>query len=224
MKVIICGAGQVGVSIARYLALDGNDITVIDQRPELIRTISEGLEVQALVGYASHPDVLEQAGAEDADMLIAVTHADEVNMVACQVAHSLFNVPTKIARVRNQSYLSQRWADLFTRENMPIDVIISPEIEVAQAVTRRLQVPGAMDVIPLVEDKVRLMGVRCTEDTPVVNTPLRQLTQLFPELSLVVVGIIRNERPMVPGADEQMLPGDDVYFVVDSAQTERALA
>ncbi len=224
MKVIICGAGQVGFSIARYLAAENNDITVIDQRPELIRSIADTLDVQAFVGYASHPGVLEQAGAEDADMLIAVTHADEVNMVACQVAHSLFNVPTKIARVRNQNYLQPIWANLFSRDHMPIDVIISPEIEVARAVTRRLQVPGAMDVIPLAGDRVRLMGVRCTQDTPVVNTPLRQLTQLFPELAIVVVGIVRQDRAMVPSAEDQMLAGDEVYFVVASDQTSRALA
>jgi trk system potassium uptake protein TrkA len=224
MKVIICGAGQVGFSIARYLAAENNDITVIDQRPELIRSISDTLDVQAFVGYASHPNVLEQAGAEDADMLIAVTHADEVNMIACQVAHSLFNVPTKIARVRNQNYLMPHWANLFSRENMPIDVIISPEIEVARAVTRRLQVPGAMDIIPLAEDRVRLMGVRCSEKTPVVNTPLRQLTQLFPELQIVVVGIVRQDKAMVPAAEDLMLPGDEVYFVVASDQTQRALA
>jgi trk system potassium uptake protein TrkA len=224
MKVIICGAGQVGFSIARYLAAENNDITVVDQRPELIRSISDTLDVQAFVGYASHPNVLEQAGAEDADMLIAVTHADEVNMMSCQVAHSLFNVPTKIARVRNQNYLQPHWANLFSRENMPIDVIISPEIEVARAVTRRLQVPGAMDVIPLAEDRVRLMGVRCSDQTPVVNTPLRQLTQLFPDLQIVVVGIVRQDKAMVPSAEDQMLPGDEVYFVVASDQTQRALA
>ncbi|CCG07843.1 Trk system potassium transporter TrkA [Pararhodospirillum photometricum] len=224
MKVIICGAGQVGFSIGRYLAAENNDVTIIDQRPDLIRQVTDALDVQAILGHASLPNVLEAAGAADADMLIAVTHADEVNMVACQVAHSLFNVPTKMARVRNQSYLQAHWANLFSRENMPIDVIISPEIEVARAVTRRLLVPGAMDVIPLANDRVRLMGVRCTEKTPVVHTPLRQLTQLFPDLNIVVVGIVRNGRANVPSADDQMLPGDEVYFVVASDRTERALS
>ncbi len=134
MKVIVCGAGQVGFHIARHLAGEGNDVTVIDQRPELIRTISDTLDVKGLVGFASHPDMLENAGAPDADMVIAVTFADEVNMVACQICHSLFNVPTKIARVRHQSYLEPMWRDLFSRDHMPIDVIISPEVEVARAV------------------------------------------------------------------------------------------
>ncbi|MBF0095449.1 MAG: Trk system potassium transporter TrkA [Alphaproteobacteria bacterium] len=224
MKVIICGAGQVGFNIARYLAGENNDVTVIDQRPDLIASVNDTLDVQAMVGYASHPNVLEMAGAEDADMLIAVTHVDEVNMVACQVAHSLFNVPTKIARVRHQSYLQPIWSNLFSRDNMPIDVTISPEIEVARAVTRRLQIPGAIDVIPMAGDKVRLLGVRCTASTPVAHTPLRQLTVLFPDLNIAVVGIIRQDKPMVPTSEDRMLPGDDVYFVVDTEQVGRAMA
>ena len=224
MKVIVCGAGQVGFNIARYLALEGNDITVIDQRADLVRRISDSLDVQGIVGHASHPDILEQAGAEDADMIIAVTHGDEVNMVACQIAHSIFDVPTKIARVRDQGYLQPIWANLYTRDHMPIDVIISPEIEVARAVTRRLQVPGAFEMIPLVDGKVKLLGVRCDEDCPIVNTPLRQLTQLFPELDMIIVGIMRDNLPIVPSADDQMLPGDEVYFVVDSDQVPRAMA
>ena len=224
MKVIVCGAGQVGFNIARYLALEGNDVTVIDQRPDLVRRISDGLDVQGIVGHASHPDILEKGGAEDADMIIAVTHADEVNMVSCQIAHSIFDVPTKIARVRDQGYLQPIWANLYTRDHMPIDVIISPEIEVARAVTRRLQVPGAFEMIPLVDGKVKLLGVRCDEECPIVNTPLRQLTQLFPELDMIIVGIMRDDLPIVPSADDQMLPGDEVYFVVDSDQVARAMA
>ncbi|WP_142846933.1 Trk system potassium transporter TrkA [Telmatospirillum sp. J64-1] len=224
MKVIVCGAGQVGFNIAHYLASENNDVTVIDQRPELIRKISDTLDVQAVLGYASHPTVLEQAGAGDADMIVAVTHADEVNMIACQVAHSLFNVPTKIARVRNQSYLQPVWANLFSRENMPIDVIISPEIEVARAINRRLQVPGALEVIPLANDKVRLIGVRCSEECPLINTPLRQLTVLFPDLNIVIIGIVRQGRALVPTPDDQMLCGDEVYFVVDTSHTDRAMS
>ncbi|MBX9634715.1 MAG: Trk system potassium transporter TrkA [Magnetospirillum sp.] len=224
MKVIVCGAGQVGFNIAHYLASENNDVTVIDQRPELIRKITDTLDVQAILGYASHPSVLEQAGAADADMIIAVTHADEVNMVACQVAHSLFDVPTKIARVRSQSYLDPMWSTLFSRDHMPIDVIISPEIEVARAITRRLQVPGAIDVIPLANDKVRLIGVRCDTQTPLINTPLRQLTVLFPDLNIVVIGIVRGGRPIVPTAEDQMLEGDEVYFVVDTQHVGRALS
>ena len=224
MKVIICGAGQVGFGIARYLAREGNDITVIDQNPDLIRRISDSLDVQAIIGHAPHPSVLEQAGAATADMLIAVTYADEVNMVACQIAQTLFNLPTKIARIRHQNYLDPMWGDLFSSEGLPIDVIISPEIEVARAIRRRLEVPGAIEVISLADDKVRLIGVHCTSDTPVVNTPLRQLQVLFPEINTVVVGVVRGDKTIVPKADDQLQVGDDVYFVVDTEQTQRVLS
>lgn len=224
MKVIICGAGQVGFNIARYLAQEDNDVTVVDQSAELTRKISDTLDVKAINGFASHPNVLAQAGAADADMLIAVTQADEVNIVACQVAHSLFDVTTKIARIRQQGYLEDKWANLYSRDHVPIDVVISPELEVARAIARRLRVPGAFDMISLVDDKVKLTGVRCGEDCPVVNTPLRQLTQLFPDLNIVIVGIVRDDKPIIPTGDDHMLPGDEVYFVVDSAHIERAMA
>lgn len=222
MKVIVCGAGQVGFNIARYLSSE-NDVTVIDQRQDLIGKISDQLDVQGIVGYASHPPVLERAGARECEMIIAVTQADEVNMVACQVAHSLFNVPTKIARIRNQSYLNPLWADLFSRDHLPIDVIISPEVEVARAIARRLHVPGAFDVIPLCDDKVRAAGVRLREDCPVINTPLRQLTTLFPDLHIVVFGILRGDRTIIPTSDDQMLPGDEVYFMAETGHLARAL-
>jgi trk system potassium uptake protein TrkA len=223
MKVIVCGAGQVGFNIARYLSNEDNDVTVIDQRSDLIRKMSDTLDVQCVLGHASHPTILEQAGAADADMIIAVTAADEVNMVACQVAHSLFNVPTTIARVRSQAYLQPIWSNLFGPEHLPIDVIISPEIEVARAINRRLQVPGAIEVIPLAGGKVHFIGVRCTAETPLVNTPLRQLTVLFPDLNIVVVGIVRQGRAIVPTAEDQMLPDDEVMFVVDTQHIARAM-
>jgi trk system potassium uptake protein TrkA len=223
MKIIICGAGQVGFNIARHLAMENNDVTVVDTSPELIRRINDNLDAQGIVGHASRPDVLERAGTADADMIIAVTHMDEVNMIACQVAHSLFDVPIKIARVRHQSYLDPAWSNLFSREHMPIDVIISPEVEVAKAVTRRLKVPGAFEMIPLADDKVRLLGVRCDANCPLINTPIKQLDQLFPDLNIVIVGLLRHDRPIRLTSDEQMMVGDDVYFVIESDQLSRAM-
>ncbi|MBI3451752.1 MAG: Trk system potassium transporter TrkA [Rhodospirillales bacterium] len=223
MKAIVCGAGQVGYHIARTLAAEGNDVTVIDQKEDVIEKIAGSSDVRGIVGHAAHPDVLERAGASGADLLIAVTYADEVNMVACQVAHSLFDVPTKIARIRAQSYLNPAWANLFSRDRLPIDVVISPEIEVARAIWRRLQVPGASDMIPLADDKVRLIGVRCEQDCPIVNTPLRQLTGLFPDLNIVVVGIVRGDRAFVPSGDDAMLAGDEVFIVADTTHVSRAL-
>ena len=224
MKIIVCGAGKVGSNIARHLALENHDVTIVDQSETLVRQISDAHDVNGIVGHGSHPDVLERAGIADADLLIAVTLADETNMVACQVAHSLFGVPTKIARIRHQSYLQPMWANMFSRDHMPIDVIISPEIEVARAVTRRLEVPGAFEMIPLVDNKVKLLGVRCKPDCPLVNTPLKQLSQLFPDLNIVIVGLIREGKPIVPRGEDQMHAGDEVYFVVDSAQIDRAMA
>ncbi len=224
MQVVICGAGQVGSNIARYLSGEDADVTVIDISRELVEKLTDSLDVKGVIGFAAHPQVLEKAGARDADMVIAVTHADEVNMIACQVCHSLFGVPTKIARVRHQGYLDPIWADLFSRDHMPIDVIISPELEVAQAIERRLKIPGAFDVIPLADGKVSLIGVHCTADTPILDTPLRQLTDLFPDLHIVVVGIRRDGKAIVPSADEQLLAEDDVYFVADSEHIDRAMA
>ena len=224
MKVIICGAGQVGFNIARYLASEGADITLIDQSEALVTKIADSLDVQGIVGFASHPDILERAGAPDADMVIAVTYADEVNMVACQICHSLFDVTTKIARVRHQSYLNPLWSELFSRDHLPIDVIISPEIEVARAISRRLEVPGAFDVIPLVDGKVSLIGVHCTSETPILDTPLRQLTALFPDLHILVIGLQRAGRSMVVTPEDVMLDGDDVYFVAETAHLARAMA
>lgn len=224
MKVLICGAGQVGFNIARYLAGEGNDVTVVDQNPALIRTLADSLDVNAIVGQASNPDILERAGAEATDILIAVTLSDEVNMVACQIAHSLFGVTTKVARIRNQSYLQASWSNLFSRDNLPIDVIISPEVEIARAVTRRFNVPGAIDVLSLANDRLRFIGLRCTEETPVIHTPLRQLTQLFPELMIHVVGIRRDNKAIIPQASDQLLEGDTVYFVTATEQVPRAMA
>lgn len=224
MKVIVCGAGQVGFNIANHLASEQHDVTVIDRSPELIAKIQSSLDVQALVGYASHPDLLERAGARDADMIIAVTLFDEVNMVACQVAHSLFDVPTKIARVRAQSYLDPVWQDLFSRDHMPIDVIISPEIEVARAAIRRLEVPGAFDMVPFCDGLVRAIGVRLEEECPVVDTPLRQLTELFPDLNIIVTSILRDGKLIIPSSNDQLLVGDNIYFVSEEKQVARALS
>jgi len=224
MKVIICGAGQVGYSIAQYLAKQNNDITVIDWSDDLVQKIREHLDVQAIVGYASDPDILEQANAADADMLIAVTNSDEVNMVACQVAETLFRVPTKIARIRNRSYLKPSWADLFGAKKMPIDFIISPEEEIAQAIYRRLEVPGVFEMVPFADDKVRVVGIRLEENCPVVDTPLKQLSELFPDLHITVMAIIRNQKMFIPKASDQMLIGDDIYFAADRDHIERAMS
>ncbi|WP_430512245.1 Trk system potassium transporter TrkA [Pannonibacter phragmitetus] len=223
MKVVICGAGQVGYGIAERLAAEQNDVSVIDSSPKLIAAIGDQLDVRGFVGNGAHPDVLAQAGADEADMIIAVTLYDEVNMVACQVAHSLFNVPTKVARVRAQSYLQGRWRNLFARENLPIDVIISPEIEVGDMVLRRLSLPGAVETMRFADDQVVVIGVNCEDDCPVVDTPLRQLTDLFPDLGSVVVGINRGGKLFAPKSSDSLLVGDLAYVVARRDQVRRTL-
>lgn len=224
MQILICGAGRVGRHIARVLAREGNEVTVIDRDAALVERLRASTDVNAMIGYASHPDVLERAGARNADLLIAATASDEVNIVACEVAQAMFAVPKRIARIRAQNYLQPVYADLFSSANVAIDVVISPEMEVARSVARRILVPGAFDMIPLVRDRVRLVGVRCQPDCPVLNTPLRQLTSLFPELAIEVVAVVRDGKSFIPDPDDHMRAGDDVYFVVDTRHVARALA
>jgi trk system potassium uptake protein len=223
MRVIICGAGQVGYGIAEKLASEQNDVSVIDTSPDLIRDIRDSLDVRGFVGHGSHPDVLEAAGAQQADMLIAVTLYDEVNMTACQVAHSLFNVPTKIARIRAQTYLQPHYMDLFSRENLPIDVIISPELEVGEMVLRRIALPGATDIMRFADDKVVMLAIQCMEECPVINTPLAQLSELFPDLLSTVVGVLRDGRLFVPHSADQLLAGDLAYVITARDHVRRTL-
>jgi trk system potassium uptake protein TrkA len=224
MRIIVCGAGQVGTSIARQLASEGNDVTVIDQSHDCIQKIGDTLDVKAYVGFASHPTVLEQAGAEDADMIIAVTYSDEINMVACQVAHSLFNIPTKIARIRHQNYLQPNWKQLYRHDHMPIDVIISPEIEVARAVVNRLHVPGAVDTIPFANGRVKVIGVRCTLENPMISLTLSRIQQKMGELKSVIVGLLRGKDFLIAEEAIELLEGDQLYFACDSRDTSAVMA
>lgn len=223
MKVIICGAGQVGWQIARQLSGERNDVTVVDNNPQLIARISDTLEVRGLTGHAGYPDVLERAGARDADMLIAATHSDEVNMVACQVAHSVFGVPRKIARVRAQSYLDPAYADLYRRDHLSIDVVISPEKEVAEAALQRIAAPAAFDTESFFGGRAQLLGIAIAPDCAVLNTPLRQLSELFPTLGTIVVGVRREDRLFAPEPGDQLFPGDQVYAFTATEDVNRTL-
>ena len=221
MKLIVCGAGQVGYQIARHLSDEGNAVTVIDRDGGLVRQVTDSLDVSGVVGFASHPNILARAGAHDCDMLIAATSMDEVNMVACQVAHSVFEVPVKIARVRSDSYLEAEWSDLFRRDHMPIDVIISPEAEVAKVTMRRLGATAAFAVEPFIDGAAEFVGLDIDEDCPVVNTPLRQLTELFSTLRCVVVAIRREGRIFAVRGDDQVFAGDQIYFVAAREDVQR---
>ncbi|WP_343079001.1 Trk system potassium transporter TrkA [Ostreiculturibacter nitratireducens] len=223
MKVIICGAGQVGWQIARHLSGEKNDVTVVDMNPELVRRASDTLDVQGISGFASYPDVLERAGARDCDMIIAATHSDEVNMVTCQVAHSIFSIPRKIARIRAQSYTAALYSDLYRREHMPIDVVISPEREVAEAALQRLAAPTTFDTESFLGGRVQLLGISLDEECPVLNTPLRQLTDLFSTLRAIVVGVRREGRLFAPEAGDQLFADDQIYVFAHVEDVNRTL-
>ena len=223
MKVIICGAGQVGWQIARHLSGERNDVTVVDQDPELVRRATDSLDVQGVAGFASYPDVLDRAGARDADMIIAATHSDEVNMVTCQVAHSIFGVNRKIARLRSQSYLDAIYSDLYRRQHMPIDVVISPEREVATAALQRLSAPAAFDTERFMDGQAQLLGILIEEECPVVHTPLRQLTDLFSTLRAVVVGVRRDGALFSPNPGDQLFVGDECYVFAHVEDVPRTM-
>ena len=159
MNIIICGAGRVGYTISKILTQQNHSITVIDQSSEDIQKINENLDIKAIVGKATSPTILEKADTNDADMIIAVTRNDEINMLICQIASTLFNVPKKIARIRSQEYLNPKFSSLFSKENLPIDFIISPELEIAKSIQRKLEAPGALDNIPFAENKIRLLEI-----------------------------------------------------------------
>jgi trk system potassium uptake protein TrkA len=223
MKVIICGAGQVGWQIARHLAGENNDVTVVDRNADLVRRATESLDVQGVVGFASYPDVLEKAGARDADMVIAATYSDEVNMVICQVSHSIFGVNRKIARLRATSYLDAIYSDLFRRDHMPIDVVISPEREVAEAALQRLAAPATFETESFMEGRAQLLGIALDENCPVLNTPLRQLNELFSTLRAIVVGVRRAGRLFAPEPEDQLFAGDSIYVFAHIDDVPRAL-
>ena len=223
MRVIICGAGQVGYGIAERLVAEHNDVSLIDTSPDRIQSVRDNLDARGFVGHGSHPDVLAAAGAQDADMLIAVTLHDEVNMIACEVAHALFNVPSKIARIRSASYLQPNYRDLFERQHLPIDVVISPEREVAETVLRRIALPGASEIVRFADDRIVMVAIECLDDCPIINTPLVQLTELFPDLMSTVVGVSRQGRLFIPRSADQLFAGDIAYVVSTKEQVRRTL-
>ena len=221
MNIIICGAGRVGYGIAEKLSTENNSVTIVDLSSDLIQNITTELDVRGIVGHGSYPSVLKAAGVESADMIIAVTYSDEVNMIACQIAHSLFGTPIKFARVRAQDYLNEQWRDLYSRQNMPIDIIISPEIEIGKAILRRLNAPGAFDVVPFANGMVQLIGIEIEENCPIINIPVEQIDQLFPDLQASIVGVHRDKQFFVPNDKDQLEPGDAAYFIVEVIHAPR---
>ncbi|MDC0489097.1 Trk system potassium transporter TrkA, partial [Pelagibacteraceae bacterium] len=218
MNIIICGAGKVGFSISKQLSTQGHSVTVIDQSSEDIKKISDTLDVKGIVGRATLPTVLENAGAEKADMVIAVTRNDETNMIVCQLASSLFNVSKKIARIRTKDFLEGKWGKLFNKSNIPIDVIISPELEVAKSLYRRLEAPGALDNVPFGNNKVKMLEISIEKNCPIKNMPLKKLTEKFPDFKANILGALRKGKFVYLKKGDQMLENDNVYVVVSTDQ------
>ena len=224
MNIIICGAGRVGYSISKQLSAQGHSITVIDQSSEFIQKINETQDVKGVVGRATYPSVLEKAGAEDTDMIIAVTQNDETNMVICQVAYSIFKINKKIARLRGQEFLGGKWGKLYGESNLPIDVIISPELEVAKSLQRKLEAPGALDSVPFVGGKIKVLKIDIDKKCPLVNTELSKLTQKFPDLKANILGVIRGEKFVILKKKDKILFNDKAFVVINASQINKTLS
>ncbi len=223
MNIIICGAGRVGFTIAKLLGEQGHSITVIDQSSEDIQKINDSLDVKAIVGKATYPSILEKANAAETDMIIAVTRNDEINMLICQIAFSIFNIPKKIARIRSQDYLNPKFTRVYNKENLPIDVIISPEIEIARSIQRKLEAPGALDSVPFAENQIRLLEILIKDNCKLIELKLNELTNKFPNLDANIIAIIRKDKSFIPKKTDQVKVDDKIYVIINSSQMAETL-
>ena len=223
MNIIICGAGRVGYTIAKLLSEQEHSITVIDQSSEDIQKINDDLDVKSIVGKATFPTVLEKANAEEADMIIAVTRSDEINMLICQIAFSVFKISKKIARIRSQEYLDNKFSKVYSIENLPIDVIISPEVEIAKSIQRKLEAPGALDNVPFAGNKIRLLEIDVDENCPLIGIKLEDITKKFSKLEANILGVIRNEKFIFLKKKDVMKKDDKAYVIINSTQMQLTL-
>ncbi len=223
MNIIICGAGRVGFTIAKQLSEQGHSITVIDPSSDDIQKIDDALDVKAIVGKGTYPSILEKANAAETDMIIAVTRNDEINMVICQIAFSVFNIPKKIARIRSQDYLNPKFTRVYNKENLPIDVIISPEIEIAKSIQRKLEAPGALDSVPFAGNKIRLLEILINENCKLINIKLNDLTKKYPNLDANIIGIIRDDKFLIPKKNDDIKKNDKIYVIINSSQMSETL-
>ena len=224
MNIIICGAGRVGFTIAKLLSEQNHSITIIDQSSEDIQKINGILDVKAIVGKATYPSILEKANASDADMIIAVTKNDEINMLICQIAFSIFNIQKKIARIRSQDYLNPKFSKVYNKENLPIDVIISPELEIAKSLQRKLEAPGALDNVPFAENKIRLLEISVNKTCPLIGIKLNELTKKFPKLEANILGVVRDEKFIIFKKNDVMKENDKAYVIINSSQMQLTLS
>jgi len=223
MNIIICGAGRVGFNIAKLLSEQGHSITVIDQSSEDIQKINDSLDVKAIVGKATYPSILEKANATETDMIIAVTRNDEINMLICQIAFSIFKIPKKIARIRSQDYLNPRFTRVYNKENLPIDVIISPELEIAKSIQRKLEAPGALDNVPFADNQIRLLEILIRNNCKSINIKFNELTKKNPKLEANIVGISRDDKFFIPKKTDSVKENDKIYVIINSSQMKETL-
>ena len=223
MNIIICGAGRVGFTIAKILSEQGHSITIIDQSSEDIQKIDDLLDVKSIVGKGTYPSILEKANASEADMIIAVTRNDEINMLICQIAFSIFNVQKKIARIRSQDYLNPKFTRVYNKENLPIDVIISPEIEIAKSIQRKLEAPGALDNVPFADNKIWLLEILINNKCPIINIKLNDLTKKFPKLDANIMGVVRDDKFIILKKTDKIIKGDKAYVVINASQMKETL-
>jgi trk system potassium uptake protein TrkA len=223
MNIIICGAGRVGFTIAKLLSEQGHSITVIDQSSEDIQKINDSLDVKAIVGKGTYPSILEKANAAETDMIIAVTRNDEINMLICQIAYSIFNIQKKIARIRSQDYLNPKFTRVYNKENLPIDVIISPEIEIAKSIQRKLEAPGALDSVPFADNKIRLLEILIKDNCKLINFKLNELTQKHTELDANIIAIVRNDKIFIPKKTDEIKCDDKIHVIINSSQMAETL-
>lgn len=222
MKIIILGAGEVGGNLAQNLTKEASDITVVDINADRLQELQARLDIRTVVGMASHPEVLRQASAEDADLLIAVTNSDEVNMVACQVAYSMFNTPTRIARIRSTAYL--KGGNIFNEEDIPVDFIVSPEQIVTHDIARLIEHPGALQVMDFADGQAQLVGMKAYYGGPLIGHELRYLREHMPMVDTRVAAIFRENHPILPQGNTVIEADDEVFFIAAREDIPRVMA
>lgn len=223
MKIIVGGAGNVGKSIVGYLSRGNNDIVVIDDNEKHLNDLAREWDVLPILGSVSHPDILQKADAGNADLLIAATDSDEVNMIACQAAYSLFNVPRKIARIASRIYFKPDWGGLFSDDDIPIDLIVSPEFEIARSIVNVLKIPGMSAVYPLADDKINLLSFRCPKKCPLIQMPFSHLERVAPDMRVAIISIFRNGKVILPHGDDILHIGDEVSLLVETDKIESVI-
>lgn len=223
MKIIVGGAGNVSKSIVAYLSRGNNDVAVIDEDERRLNEVAREWDVMPVLGSVAHPDILQKAEAGKSDLLIAATESDEVNMIACQAAYSLFNIPRKIARISARVYHKAAWGGLFGDHDIPVDLAVSPEYEIAGAIKRVLQYPGMSGIYPFAGKKLVLLSFRCPKKSPLLQIPLDHLERADPDLQIAVVNVIRNGRGFIPGSDDTFHAGDEINLLAEAGEIENVI-